>query len=344
MKKFRIVIATLVFSLLFAGTAFAADKATLSNSAARHLIEKSNEAMEGITSFKMYGLMDMIMNMEIAGETEIADASVFFEGIVDLPKGMYVNYGMVMGMDEEEVPMSMEMLIDENGIFMKMPGMIDEWEAVADAGSTELMAMALSGDTTMAEEMLAEMGLDVVALEDKIYRNASYTRNVKILDKSYYVVDISFDIKTLVKEMTSYMESIYIAQEAEMYEGFAEEAMFMMNMLTEKISGNAEMSMYIETDTYNLSHFNLVLDLDMDIEELLGVKMDVFIDAFVMYSDYGSKNLVLPVVEIAPSVVVEEVEAEVVEEVELEEVVDAELVEVDETDEVEEAEELAPVQ
>ena len=320
MKNFRIIIATLVFSLLFAGTALAADKNELANNAARHLIQKSNEAMEGTNSFKLEGVIEMLMNMEVAGESETMEAEVTLEGLVDLPGKIYIKYDVDMGMDYVE---TVEMFIKEDGIFAKTPMLSEEWEVIGDAGSTELMAMSLSGDTAMAEEMLAEMGLDIAAIEDKIYSNASYTRNVKLLGKTYYVVDMSFDVGTLVKEMMSYMEGIYIAQEADMYEGYAEEAMFMMNMLTEKIGGTADISMFIEKDTYNMGYMSMILDVDMDMEALLGVKMDMFVDYFLAYSEFGSKDLPFPVIA-APVVEAEEIveEAAEVEEVEeIEEVV-----------------------
>ena len=333
MKKFRIIIATLVFSLLFAGSAFAADKTALSNNAARHLIEKSNAAMDGVTAFKMEGVIEMLMDLTAAGESESVAAEVVFEGLVDLSKGIYVKYDMDMGIGEEEEAMSFEMLMGENGISVRVPELYDGWETMDDPETLELVTMALSGDNAAAEDMLKEMGLDIAGFEDKIYSNARYTRNMKILDKSYYVVDMSVDIKTFIGDMMGYMEGIYLAQEADMYEGYADEAMFMMNMLAEKIGGNMEISMYIEKGTYNLGYMSMVVDLDMDMEMLLGFKMDMFIDAFIKYSEFGSTTLPFPVIEIEQ--VEEVVEVEEVEEIEELEEVEVLEVEVEEIEEVE---------
>ena len=333
MKKFRVVIAALVFSLLFATTAFAADKAELSNNAARHLIEKSNEAMDGVTAFKMEGIIEMFMDMAVEGQREVVEAGVAMEALVDIPK-VYIKYDMDMGLGHAE---TMEMFMSDNGVFAKMPMLSEDWEMIADAGSTELMGLAISGDEALVAEMVAEMGLDVAALEDALYSTARYTRNMKIEGKSHYVVDMDFDIKALMGEMMGYMESIYIMQEADMYEGYAEEAMFMMNMMVEKIDGNAKISMYIDKETFNMGYMSMYVELDMDMEALLGVKMDMVIDAFIKYSEFGSKNLPFPVIEVQPVAEAPEVEVEVeeVEEVELEEIEEVELEEVEEVEEFE---------
>jgi len=291
MKNLRIVIATLIFSLLFTGTAFAATKAEISNNAARYLIEKTNEAMAGVTSFKAEGVVDLLVNVYTDGEKETVDAEFVFEGLFDLPEKAYVKYDIDMG---DGYPVVAEVLISEAGISMRMPGIYDGWETVDDAETMALVAMALSGDTEASEEMLKELGLDIAAFEDKLYSNARYTRNVQFLGETYYAVDMSFELKEVMAEMMGYMEGIYIAQEEYMYEGYAEEAMFMMNMLSEKIEGTLEMTMLIEKDTYYTAYTGVYMELAMDMEELLGAEMDMIMDIFLAYSDFGSTNLPFP--------------------------------------------------
>ena len=295
MKKFRITIAVLVFSLLFATSAFAADKKEISNQAALYLIEKSNEAMEDVTSFKMEGIMEMLLYLEMYGEVESVEAAIEVEGLVDLSKGIYVNYDMDMGGQTE----SAEIFMSEKGISMRMPMYGDAWETIEDDSIAELMAMVFSGDTAYADDMLTDIGLDIAeieAFEKNLYSSAQYTMNLKVGNKSYYVVEMSFDIKSLIDSMMGYMESAFIVQEADMYEGYAEEAMFMTEMMLNNIDGTMDMIMYIEKDTYYLGYTYMELSLDADLEMLLGAKMDLYLDYFLEYSEFNSKNLPFPTI------------------------------------------------
>ncbi len=243
---------------------------------AAEVLVKSNQQAENINTYAMVGSLEQQMNAQLEEDEDLSlDMHSEFTGSIQSePMRVYMKQTMEMlGEETEELEMDLatETYLDEEYMYMKMPGE-DQW-----LKQPHFLPMAalkeqqeVSSDPLRAMNQMLEMGMAL-----------SFDDDISLDGQDYYVINADIDMQKLMESqqellqqimgnMSGMMNSVAAIPEEEM-ELFSS----VLSTIIAEIMENADLdyyyTAYIEKQTFlpGMVDYNMNLKVDLDVKELL---------------------------------------------------------------------------
>jgi hypothetical protein len=243
---------------------------------AAEVLVKSNQQAENINTYAMVGSLEQQMNAQLEEDEDLTlDMHSEFTGSIQSePIQVYMKQTMEMlGEETEELEMDLatETYLDEEYMYMKMPGE-DQW-----LKQPHFLPMAalkeqqeVSSDPLRAMNQMLEMGMAL-----------SFDDDISLDGQDYYVINADIDMQKLMESqqellqqimgnMSGMMNSVAAIPEEDM-ELFSS----ILSTIIAEIMENADLdyyyTAYIEKQTFlpGMVDYNMNLKVDLDAKELL---------------------------------------------------------------------------
>lgn len=208
---------------------------------------KAEQANENLKSFQADMIINQIVSMPSQNVEMDSDINMKMD-FVEEPFAMYQNMDMSMG---EMGSMTTEMYITDEGIFMKNPE-VDQWMKLPEDAVGDLQGMM---------DASKESQLDFSSLQEFI-EDFKFEQ-----DDAQYILKLNASGEKFAKLVQNELDSSGLLDEMS-----AEEAEVLDNMDIKKI----EYEIFIDKETFQTTAFNLVMDMDMEVEgEKMSIQQDV---------------------------------------------------------------------
>lgn len=211
------------------------------------VFKKAEQANESLKSFQA----DMLINQVVSVPSQNVEMDSVINmkmDFVEEPFAMYQNMDMSMG---EMGSMTTEMYITNEGIYMKNPE-IEEWMKLPEDAV---------GDLQGTIDASKESQLDFSSLQEFI-DDFKFEQ-----DDKHYILKLNASGEKFGTLVQDELESSGLLDEMN-----AEETEVLENMEIHKI----EYEIFIDKETFQTTAFNLVMDMDMEVEgEKMSIQQDV---------------------------------------------------------------------
>lgn len=257
---------------------------TRNNMDALQMLAKTSKMMQDANSYKMVVDTTMDMNMSVPDENnpelqqEIASqATAQIEAYVQYdPILMYIIENININSENPELQeatpqdISVEILLNDKGMYMNMPGMGWVKNELSGLDMQTLMEQSMAQDPLVSIETMKNLGMAI-----------SYNNDVEIDGQKYWVIDVAMGKDAMQKYLNQVQQQLTELQQSPD-----------INNIFDNMDMEMEYRILINQDTEQIENMKLKTAFSLDVKvpeegKNTNVKMDVDMEADYHISDYG---------------------------------------------------------